>query len=408
MNAILVECHDCGLRLKLAPLEPHHVARCPRCAALLRSHTAQDSVLALAIAGLVLVLVANFMPFMSFSLVGREQNANLASGAIALYRDGYWPLTVLILLMTVAMPAMKLSAIIYVLSHLRRRRPPPRIIPVLRWLDELHPWAMVEVYMLGIFVAYVRMSAQPGATVTLGVAVYALAALMLVMAAMDAVIDYDDLWEEIERKGVVSPPPPRPQAELVRCHVCGIMSADDAAHARCYRCGATLHRRRPNSIARCWALVATAAILYIPANAYPILSLVSFGKAETHTILSGVEELFANHDYPLAALVFFASIFVPGLKILGLSTLLVRTQRGWGGHLVGWTRIYRFIDAVGRWSMIDIFMMSILVALVHLGTIASIIPGKAAVAFAAVVVMTMFAAMMFDPRLMWDRAGQNR
>jgi paraquat-inducible protein A len=136
--------------------------------------------------------------------------------------------------------------------------------------------------------------------------------------------------------------------------------------------------------------------------------VISFGAGAPDTILSGVKHLVQSGMWPLALLVFFASITVPVLKIGGLSFLLVTTQRGVRGHLRDRTRLYRVIEAVGRWSMIDIFMLSILVALVRFGAIASVAPGIGALSFASVVVLTMFAATAFDPRLMWDRAGENR
>ena len=167
------------------------------------------------------------------------------------------------------------------------------------------------------------------------------------------------------------------------------------------------HRRRPNSLTRCAALVATAIILYIPANVYPVMTIISFGSGFPSTIIEGVKELLAGGMWPLALLVFFASITVPVLKLLGLIFLMlsVRFKSRW--RLRDRTLLYRIVDAIGRWSMIDIFMVSILVALVRAGSIATIEPGVGATSFAAVVIITMMAAMSFDPRLMWDAAGEN-
>jgi paraquat-inducible protein A len=177
--------------------------------------------------------------------------------------------------------------------------------------------------------------------------------------------------------------------------------------AICPRCGASLHDRKPDSIARSWALVIAALILYFPANFYPVMTVVSFGRGEPDTILGGVRHLIASGSWPLALLVFVASITVPVLKLLSLTVLLVTTQRRSRWRIRERTLLYRIIENVGRWSMIDIFMLSILVALVRLGSIASIEPGAGALSFAAVVVITMIAAMSFDPRLMWDGAGAN-
>jgi paraquat-inducible protein A len=187
-----------------------------------------------------------------------------------------------------------------------------------------------------------------------------------------------------------------------------VRPSEPLSHAVCPRCGAHLHRRKPDSLARTMALVLTAAILYIPANAFPVMTVISFGKGAPDTILSGIKELIHADMWPLALLVFFASILVPVLKLLGLSYLLisVRIRSRW--RLRDRTRLYRVIEGIGRWSMIDIFMISILIALVKLEAIATIEPGVGAIAFAGVVVVTMFASMCFDPRLMWDAAGANR
>ena len=156
---------------------------------------------------------------------------------------------------------------------------------------------------------------------------------------------------------------------------------------------------------RTWALVLAAAILYVPANLYPVLTVMQLGAGAPSTILGGVQELISSRMYPLAALVFFASIAVPMLKLVGLTIMLVSTQTGRAGWLRDRTRLYHFVRWIGRWSMIDIFMESLLGALVRFGSVITIEPGIGAVAFCAVVLLTMFAAETFDPRLMWDAAA---
>lgn len=148
-----------------------------------------------------------------------------------------------------------------------------------------------------------------------------------------------------------------------------------------------------------------AAILYLPANLYPVLTVVQLGAGQPSTILGSVRELLSGGQWPLAALVFVASIAVPVLKLTGLVILLVGTQRRHHGHLRDRTSLYRFVDAIGRWSMIDILMASILVALVQFGALVTINSNVGAIDFASVVILTMLAAHSFDPRLMWDAAG---
>jgi paraquat-inducible protein A len=190
----------------------------------------------------------------------------------------------------------------------------------------------------------------------------------------------------------------------IGCDTCGLV-ARGRDGTLCPRCGFTLHHRKPNSLARTWALVLASLVLYVPANVYPILTVVRFGAGQPSTILQGVRELINIGEWPLALLVFFASVTVPVLKLAGLILLLITTMARVEMHRRDRTVLYRILDAVGRWSMIDIFMESILVALVQFGAVVTITPGPGAIAFAAVVILTMFAARTFDPRLMWGRAG---
>ena len=163
-----------------------------------------------------------------------------------------------------------------------------------------------------------------------------------------------------------------------------------------------LHSRKPNSIHRTWALVITAFILYIPANVYPIMTVIHFGHGSPATIMKGVKILFAEGMIGIALIVFVASVAVPMMKLLGLILLLLAVQFRWKIGPREQTRLYRAVECIGRWSMLDIFVIAILVALVKLGSVAEITAGPAATSFGAVVVVTMFAAESFDPRLIWD------
>ena len=202
------------------------------------------------------------------------------------------------------------------------------------------------------------------------------------------------------------------QASLIHCHSCAQLSRagnSNKSHVLiCPHCEATLHARKPNSLARTWALVITAFILYIPANMLPVMTVISMGHGEPDTILSGIHALMESGMWPLALLVFFASITVPMLKLIGLIFLLVSVRMKSKWRPVERTKLYRIIEVVGRWSMVDIFMVSILIALVKLGSLATIEPGAGATFFAGVVVTTMFAAMSFDPRLIWDAIEENK
>lgn len=193
-------------------------------------------------------------------------------------------------------------------------------------------------------------------------------------------------------------------AGLLTCHECHQLNPQQAGTAKqfCSRCGGLLYARRPNSLARTWALLLTAAILYIPANLLPIMTVNSLGKGQSDTIMSGVIELVNYGMLPIAAVVFVASILVPTFKLVGIALLLYSIQRHQPMSARQRILMYRFIEWIGRWSMLDIFVIAILVAVVNFGSLASIEPGLGAAAFASVVIMTMLAALTFDPRLIWD------
>lgn len=189
---------------------------------------------------------------------------------------------------------------------------------------------------------------------------------------------------------------------LITCHACGKLSPA-REKGPCTRCGADRHPRKPMSLQRTWALVISAAILYIPANIFPVMTMIISGKGEPHTVIGGAVILFETGSWSSGLLVIFASVTVPCFKILGLAYLLLSIHFKSLWRPRDRTVMYRVIEVVGRWSMIDMFMVSILAALVNLGALALVEPGPGAPYFAAVVILTMLAAQSFDPRLIWDK-----
>ena len=203
---------------------------------------------------------------------------------------------------------------------------------------------------------------------------FALLALTFIIIWADSGLDHQAVWDRLDRRGTATPPLAPPRACRCRwarsaCEVCGLVSVPRPDDPRCPRCEAGLHARKPDSVTRTWALVIAAAVLYVPANYYPVLTVMQLGAGAPSTILGGVQELVSSGMYPLAALVFFASIAVPMLKLVGLTLMLVATQTGRSGWLRDRTRLYYVVRWIGRWSMIDIFMEALLGALVRFGTV---------------------------------------
>jgi paraquat-inducible protein A len=404
----------------LPALPPSTRAVCLRCDAVLR-HTRRDPLLlplALNLSALILFVLGATLTLMSVSTAGQQRVAGLVTGPVELEQYGLWEISLVVLITTVVAPLARVVCMLAILLGLRLARPPAELRAIFAWVEHLRPWSMVEIYLLGLFVAYVRLSGM--ATVDLGPAIFALGGLMVIMVLADHTLDSQAVWEAMEPRNRrlrrardrTVPPPDRPSDASepprgrwrIGCDTCGLVSRA-APGMRCTRCGFRLHERKVGSIQRTWAFAIAALVLYIPANIYPVLTVVRLGAGTPSTILGGVQELLEYGMWPLAALVFFASVAVPVLKLVGLGVLLISTHTGTGWALRDRTVLYRIVDAIGRWSMIDIFMESILVGLVQFGKLASVYPGPGAIAFAAVVILTMLSAHSFDPRLMWDSAS---
>ncbi|MBN3789781.1 paraquat-inducible protein A [Burkholderia sp. Ac-20353] len=200
------------------------------------------------------------------------------------------------------------------------------------------------------------------------------------------------------------------RAGMASCHACGHVQKLAQPHTgdphpapqRCARCGAALHARFPNSLARTWAFLIAAMILYIPANLLPMMRTSSIVGSQADTIMSGVVYFWVSGDWPLAVVVFVASVLVPMLKLCVLLILVISAQRRATWRPMQRTKLYRLVERIGRWSMLDIFVVTLTVALVHFRSLAVITAGPGALAFGSVVILTMLASLQFDPRLIWD------
>lgn len=397
------ECPDCGLFQKLPTLMPGAAATCFRCDAVLRRRRFNplNSALAFTLVALFAYVIAISLPVLQVDVAGRVRSNTLFSGPEELESQGFGALGAVVLATTVVVPGLKILLMLVVLLGLRLQKPPRFLVALLSCLEWLRPWAMLEVFLLGVLVAYTRLTAI--AAVQVQTALYALGVVMVVMAAADAFIDQDEIWArfnpDLERDDSFGK-----SGILLGCQTCRLVTRGREGD-RCPRCGARRLTRKPDSIRRTWALLIAAAVCYLPANSLPVMTVVRLGRGAPNTIISGVQELFGLGMWPLALLVFFASFTVPLLKLVGLTWMLIATHLGSAHRLYDRTRLFRVIDAVGRWSMIDVFMLSTLVALVRAGALASVMPGLGAVMFAAVVILTMVAVRTFDPRLMWDEAA---
>lgn len=356
------------------------------------------ALLCVCVAALLLVAALS-EPVFELHLLGRDAVAGVITGPRMLAHRGMPELAVVVLGTMLIMPALQVAIFALALVGSRFRQPQRAWFLPLGLLETARLWSMADVFLLGALVCHVRLDTW--ANVRVGNAVVALLALIMITFAAEQALDARGLWNRVawraprERRGV-----------QIGCGWCALVNhgqdGDD-----CARCGRTLRARKRNSLSRTGALLAAATLLSIPANVLPVMDMIQFGRLDTNTIFSGVLELTHNDLWGLAVVIFVASIVIPALKIVAMTILLLMTARGRGDFLRGRTWTFRMVRTAGRWSLVDVFAVTILVSLVHMGVLASVLPRLGAAAFCAVVLLTMLAAETFDPRLMWDAAGLN-
>ncbi|MCP4672259.1 MAG: paraquat-inducible protein A [Desulfobacula sp.] len=404
-------CHDCGQLLVLPEMPDKTIARCFRCNAKLfcNSPDSIDKTLALAFSALILFAIANIYPFLAMRLKGFVQETNLITGIETLYHQGMPWIALVVLITTLIIPLFQIAGLIYICLPMRFGYLPWKTAQVFRLICNMQPWGMMEIYMLGILISMVKLAKM--ATIIPGFASIAFMMLICVLAATFSGLNPEDIWKRLpvkEDRTMTNKSRNSTGRKIdsipMGCHSCSLLCRIPIqdGHYKCPRCQASLHIRKTNSIHRTWALLIAAGILYFPANIFPVTLTGALGHEHADTILSGVIYFLFSGSWHIALIIFLASIIVPVMKLIILAYLLISVQRQITWKPEDRTRLYRITEAVGRWSMVDIYVVTILVSLVQLGPLANITAGPGAVYFAGVVVITMFAARSFDPRLIWD------
>lgn len=360
--------------------------------------------LALYLAALMLWAIANVYPFLGLKVGEIYQENLLLAGGWALYEYGMGELGLVVFLTSIVFPLVTILGMIYLLLPVKAGFVPPGAGRVFQLVRMLEPWSLISVFMLGTLISIVKL--QDLATVVPGLSLIAFSFLLIVYAMARSSFDSETLWLRIEHlrghdHGLTSVD----QGDLIlHCHICdGLqLSGHD-----CRRCGAPIHHRIENSVQQTWALLVSAALMLIPANLYPVMTVKKLGQGQPDTIITGIIHLMEAGLYGLGLIVLFAGIIVPFAKLASLSYLLysVQTHSTWKPR--DRTLLYRVTEAIGSWSMVDVFLVGLLAGLVSLGLLANVTPGIGASFFGAAVILTMLAANQFDPRLIWDRAHRN-
>ena len=360
---------------------------------------------ALVLAVFFLFLIANLFPVVHLSMAGKTVSPTFPKALLLIWQQGYWGLSVMAGLVGFWLPLFQLIFQFWALGLIAREKPLPGDFGIgLRALSHLEHWSMTAVLFLGLLVAIVKFAGIGQLTVAPGL--YAFFVLTFLLTGLSR-ISAGRLWRWAEDRDLVpvsTRQTLKEHPDWSACTHCGFVQSSQ--NKDCGRCGAVVHKRKPNSRARVAALVLTACVFYIPANVLPVMELRSIVGSSAHTILGGVIQLWQLGSWDLALIVFIASIVVPITKLAALVVLLVGQR--WRGNEVQRqrNRIYDMVELIGQWSMLDVFVVVLMAALANFPGLSQIIPGAGALSFGMVVVLTMLAALSYDPRQGWDQDTQ--
>jgi len=419
----MIACEECGLVVALPEISDGQKAHCPRCQHILIRQISMpfERPFAYGTACLIMLLLSVSFPFMSFTVQGATQTTTLLHAIEMLTYFENSLLALLLLLTIVVLPAAYIIAVLYLYRKAARHRhidgtsQEMRLCKrLLRGIIRIEPWLMVDVFLIGVLVSLVKIASL--ADVGLGISFWAFCAYTMLVVKCVSIIDRTWLWQQfipLQKLDGVKAGDSHISANHVNCHSCSQLNPiPETAHAKCSRCESALHHYNPNqSLQRAWAFLITAMVFYIPANLYPIMYTVSMGNREGSTILGGVVLLWKLKSYPIAMIIFIASIAIPLAKVFSLIWLFISARRSnqrSAQQAIKQLRLYRLTELIGRWSMIDIFVVAILVALVQLQNLMAIFPGPGALSFAVVVIFTMLSAMTFDPRVFWSSSDNQQ
>ncbi|MYN14706.1 paraquat-inducible membrane protein A [Pusillimonas sp. TS35] len=440
----LLACDYCATLHKRAPLEPAQIASCTRCGEELyrQSRLSLNGWIALTLTALILFVIANYFPIAHLRIQGMQVDASLPGALLLTWRQGHEMVAIMTAMAGFWMPLTQLLITLWALMAVRAGRLPGDFAWGLRVLHWVEPWSMIPVLTLAIIVAVVKFSSL--ADITPAPAIWAFGILTFLLTGLTRVAARN-IWRYAEDAGLVpisglaatsmgEDADTRLGAQactdmhgdananvskgnaariLLSCTCCGYVQAapaglftryieDPGAALRCRRCNSRIYPRKPDMRARVWALLIAASIIYLPANLLPIMRVRTLVEDGNHTILGGVLELWRLGSPDLAIIVFVASIVVPVTKIVVLVLLMLRDR--WQGEAIARsrTRLYGFVEFIGQWSMLDVFVVILMSAMANFPGVSQVLAGPGAASFGMVVVLTMLAAHCFDPRSAWD------
>jgi len=399
LTSAVLSCQDCGAVQRRPSDVEYDLLRCGDCDGTMERRRGRSLAASLALSATTLVLLvpANLFPFLSTSVLEATRESYLISSATLMWQQDWPALAIAIGLFVVVLPLVRFTLLTTVLLLVYRQSQAPWLGRVFRWSNTLQNWAMADVFLLGLWVAHARLSATVQTDLRIGGYCFVAAAIATLLTR--ATLDKDEVWERIR------PSDDETSLEgVVVCHACEMVMRHPEPGCRCTRCDGRIYRRIPGALSASVALTLAGVVLYLPANLYPIARIPIGLTPTSYTILGGTIELFDAGLYSLAALVFTASFAIPFFKLIGLAWCIASVARRSTFALSAKTKTYRAVEEVGRWSMVDPFVVACFVPVTQFNAAITSSAEPAATYFTAVVVLTMLAAHLFDPRLMWDAA----
>lgn len=399
LTSAVLSCPDCGAVQRRPVDVEYDLLRCADCDSTMERRTGRSLAASLALSATTLLLLvpANLLPFLSTSVLEATRESYLVSSATLMWQEDWPALAIAIGLFVVVLPLVRFTLLTTVLLLVYRQSQAPWRGRVFRWSNTLQNWAMADVFLLGLWVAHARLSATVQTDLRIGGYCFVAAAIATLLTR--AVLDKDGVWERIR------PSDDEKSLEgVVVCHACEMVMRHPEPGCRCTRCEGRIYRRIPGALSASVALTLAGVVLYLPANLYPIARIPIGLTPISYTILGGTIELFDAGLYGLAALVVTASFAIPFFKLIGLAWCIASVLRRSTFALSTKTKTYRAVEEVGRWSMVDPFVVACFVPVTQFNAAITSSAEPAATYFTAVVVLTMLAAHLFDPRLMWDAA----
>ncbi|EUD09383.1 membrane integrity lipid transport subunit YebS [Providencia alcalifaciens] len=395
----LQRCCHCNQKIVTPPFQPQQVIVCPRCSSQLndgRSWSLRRLAL-LSITLLLLAPIAFWQPLISIHLFGTQINANVLDGA-RLIREQGDPFTASIVAFCAIAAPLLLP--ISILSLVLARYLAMNMRPILLMMKHLKEWVMLDVYLVGLGIAAIKM--KDYATVYMGHGLIAFSIMSVISILILIHINLDELWRRLY--------PLEEQADSPRAKTCLAchFTGEPNKKGKCQRCHRPLHHREPLSLQKTWAALIAAMVLLIPANLLPISIFYLNGRRLEDTIYSGVVSLIDSGNWPIAIIVFIASILVPFVKIIIMILLLFSIQFKSHTDPILRMKLLKFVSWIGRWSMLDLFVIALMMTLVNRDMLMSFTMGPAALYFGTAVILTILAVEWLDSRLIWDSYGKSK